>query len=198
MIQLRYVRVDVFTDRALAGNPLVVFTNARGTPDAVMQALAREMNLSETVFLFPPEAGGQCRVRIFTPTTEVPFAGHPLLGTAFVVGEPLTMDALAIETKQGIVHVRLARENARAVFGWMLQPTPTVGSFGPERSLLDALGVARAALPVERYDNGPAHALVALESPDAVRALDPDLRALAALGPLCVSAFAWDGEPIPF
>lgn len=193
MMQLRYVRVDVFTDRALMGNPLAVFTNARGVSDATMQRLAREMNLSETVFLLPPTDGGHCRLRIFTPTQEVPFAGHPVLGTAFVVGEPLTVDVLALETGKGTVYVRLERENARGVFGWMNQPLPTVAPFPETDALLRALGVTATALPVERYDNGPTHAMVCLATHAEVAALRPDLTALAALDALCVSVFAYDG-----
>jgi trans-2,3-dihydro-3-hydroxyanthranilate isomerase len=196
MMQLRYVRVDVFTDRALMGNPLAVFTNARGVSDATMQRLAREMNLSETVFLLPPAQGGHCRLRIFTPTQEVPFAGHPVLGTAFVVGEPLTVDLLHLETAKGIVRVRLERENARGVFGWMDQPLPTVAPFAQTDALLRALGVTSTALPVERYDNGPTHAMVCLASPAEVESLRPDLSALAALDVLCVSVFAQEGAEV--
>ena len=82
----RFHTVDVFTDRAFGGNPLAVFPDARGLPAATMQAIAREFNLSETTFVLPPETpDGTRRVRIFTPTAELPFAGHPTLGTAFVL-----------------------------------------------------------------------------------------------------------------
>ncbi|MBV9465402.1 MAG: PhzF family phenazine biosynthesis protein, partial [Solirubrobacterales bacterium] len=82
-----YVIADVFTDVPLQGNPVAVFTDGTGLSGALMQRLARELNLSETVFLLPPSDGGaDARVRIFTPATELPFAGHPVLGTAFVVG----------------------------------------------------------------------------------------------------------------
>ncbi len=81
----RYVVCDVFTDRALAGNQLAVFTDAREIPEDVLQPLAREINFSETVFVLPSDEG-HARIRIFTPTTELPFAGHPILGSAFVLG----------------------------------------------------------------------------------------------------------------
>jgi trans-2,3-dihydro-3-hydroxyanthranilate isomerase len=82
MTTFKMYQVDVFTDRALAGNPLAVFPQADGLSDEQMQAIAKEMNLSETTFVTPPEAGGDARVRIFTPGTELPFAGHPSVGTA--------------------------------------------------------------------------------------------------------------------
>src|SRR5262245_1361891 len=84
-----YVLLDVFTDTPLEGNQLAVFTDGRGLDPERMQALAREMNLSETVFVLPAEAGGDARIRIFTPLSELPFAGHPTLGTAFAVGSAL-------------------------------------------------------------------------------------------------------------
>ena len=83
---LRFVVVDVFTDRALAGNQLAVFTDARELDAGTMQALAREIGFSETTFVLPAEDGGTARVRIFTPAAELPFAGHPTLGTAWVLG----------------------------------------------------------------------------------------------------------------
>ena len=88
--RFRFRQVDVFTDRPLAGNPLAVFTDATGMTDAEMQALAREMNLSETTFVLPPSPaaaaqGALYRMRIFTPGQELPAAGHPALGTAWVL-----------------------------------------------------------------------------------------------------------------
>ncbi len=86
MSTYRYVICDVFTDQPLAGNQLAVFPEAREIPDARLQPLAREINFAETVFVYPPVQGGHARIRIFTPAHELPFAGHPVLGTAFVVG----------------------------------------------------------------------------------------------------------------
>ncbi|MGZ6728919.1 MAG: PhzF family phenazine biosynthesis protein, partial [Gaiellaceae bacterium] len=109
MRAFRYVVADVFTDTPLAGNPVAVFTDGRGLEDDEMQRLARELNLSETVFVFPAEAGGNARIRIFTPGLELPFAGHPTLGTAFVLAAPLSLDEIRLETGKGIVPVRLER-----------------------------------------------------------------------------------------
>jgi len=190
---LRFVVCDVFTDRPLTGNQLAVFTDARGVDDAVMQALAREMGFAESVFVLPATAGGHARARIFTPRHEVPFAGHPTLGTAFVVGEATQLRDVVIETAAGLVPVRLEREGARVAFGWMTQPPPSVAPFPGETELLAALGVARSVLPVECYDNGILHVYVALESRDAVAALRPDLARLAALPAGGVNAFAGEG-----
>jgi PhzF family phenazine biosynthesis protein len=87
-----------------------------------LQPLARELNLAETVFVYPAAGDGHARMRIFTPTLELPFAGHPVLGTAFVLGGPLQLEELWLETGAGVVPVRLERDGSRIVFGWMRQP----------------------------------------------------------------------------
>jgi trans-2,3-dihydro-3-hydroxyanthranilate isomerase len=115
----RYVVVDVFTEVPFAGNQLAVFTDARGIPEERLQDLAREINFSETVFVYPAAGDGHALMRIFTPALELPFAGHPVLGTAFVLGGPLQLDELWLETGAGVVPVRLERDGSRIVFGWM-------------------------------------------------------------------------------
>ena len=182
MRSLRYVFVDVFTDRPFAGNQLAVFTDARDLDGGTMQALAREIGFSETAFVLPPERGGTARVRIFTPAAELRFAGHPILGTAWVLAAPLQRGILELETKSGMIPVELERdERGSLVFGRMVQPVPTVEPYPDADRLLAALGLPAVALPVERYDNGVLHTIVTLESADVVAALAPDLRELAAL-----------------
>jgi trans-2,3-dihydro-3-hydroxyanthranilate isomerase len=190
MRSFRYVLVDVFTDRPLAGNALAVFTDARGLDDQRMQALARELNLSETVFVLPKQGQGDARIRIFTPARELPFAGHPVLGAAFVIGTSVQLDRIVLETAGGPVPVRLEREAARVVFGRMDQPLPRPIPFEDAPRLLAALHVDRSELPVAAYDNGIRHVFVALPSQAAVAALKPDLAALAVLPVGGVSAFA--------
>jgi len=182
MRSFRYVLADVFTDRPLAGNQLAVFTDARDLDEVTMQELALELGLSETVFVLPPRAGGTVRVRIFTPRNELAFAGHPCLGTAFVLGAPLQLGLIALETGAGIVPVELERdESGRIIYGKMTQPVPTVAPYDRMDALLAALGVAVSELPVEVYDNGVRHAYVALPSGEDVARLKPDLNALAEL-----------------
>lgn len=194
MPTLRYVIADVFTDTPLAGNGLAVFTDGRGVETEQMQRLAREMNLSETVFVLPAEADGHARMRIFTPAAELPFAGHPTLGTAFVLAAPMQLSVIKLETKVGTVPVELEREGARIVFGRMEQPLPKREAFADETLLFGALGIAQSELPVERYDNGLNNVYVALASEDDVAALRPDFGALADMpGMLHVSCFAGSG-----
>lgn len=194
MPSFRYVVCDVFTDVPLAGNQLAVFTDARDIPEHRLQALAREINYSETTFVYPPEAGGHVRMRIFTPEREVPFAGHPTLGTAFVLGGPLQLGEIRIETGRGIVPVRLEREGARIVFGRMEQPLPGIEELDRAEELLAALGVEGSQLPVRLYDNGIRHVFVALDSEEEVAALRPDRARLLALGEIAVSCFAGEGR----
>ena len=179
MAAFRYVVCDVFTDTPLTGNQLAVFTDARELDESRLQPLAREINFSETVFVYPASGDGHARIRIFTPEVEVPFAGHPTLGTAFVLGGPLQLEVIRLETGRGVVPVLLEREGARIVFGRMQQPIPTVEPYADEARLLAALGVVRSELPVEVYDNGLHHVYVTLGSEEEVAALKPDLGRLA-------------------
>jgi trans-2,3-dihydro-3-hydroxyanthranilate isomerase len=190
----RYVVCDVFTDQALTGNQLAVFTDARTIPEALLQNLAREMAFSETVFVYPADGDGHARIRIFTPAEEVEFAGHPVLGTAFVLGGPLQTAEVRLETLRGVVPVRLEREGPKIVFGAMEQPVPTWQLYDAAEELFDALHVEGSELPVERYDNGLLHLFVTLRSPEDVVRLSPDLARLAGLpaswGVNCVAGSA--------
>jgi len=190
----RYVVADVFTNTPLEGNPVAVFTDGRGLSDEEMQRLARELNLSESVFVLPSEADAHARIRIFTPAAELPFAGHPTLGSAFVLAAPLQSPVVRLETGMGIVPVVLEREQDRIVFGRMEQPLPTWEAFAEEEGLFAALGVEGSELPVEVYENGPRFVYVGLGSEDAVAALRPDFNALLDLpGLVGVDCFAGSG-----
>jgi trans-2,3-dihydro-3-hydroxyanthranilate isomerase len=194
MGELRYTICDVFTDRPLAGNQLAVFSDARAIPEELMQPLARELNLSETTFVLAPEAGGDVRLRIFTPTVEMPFAGHPTLGSAWVLAAESGAERISLETAAGTIAVSLQRDNGQPSFAWMSQPVPTVAPVAAAEELLAAVGVAESGLPVEVYDNGVHHAYVCLDSADEVAALAPDQRHLAALAEVDgVSCFAVQG-----
>jgi trans-2,3-dihydro-3-hydroxyanthranilate isomerase len=190
----RFVIADVFTDVPFAGNQLAVFTDAREIPEDRLQQLAREINFSETVFVYPAAGDGHARIRIFTPALELPFAGHPVLGTAFVLGGPLQLDELWLETGAGVVPVRLERDGARIVFGWMRQPVVAAEEYERADELLSLLGVEKSGLPVELYRQGPGHVYIELDSPEAVAALQPDVDALLALSPYGTACFARDGE----
>jgi trans-2,3-dihydro-3-hydroxyanthranilate isomerase len=191
----RYVIADVFTDTPLQGNQLAVFTDAREIPEELLQRLAKEMNYSETVFVYTPEAEGHAKIRIFTPTSELPFAGHPVLGTAFVLAGPLQLPEIRLETGQGVIPIALDRdESGRIVFGRMQQPIPKVELFDRTEELFAALGIEGSELPVELYDLGIRHVYVALPSEEAVAALEPDYAALVRLtGIVGVNCFAGSG-----
>ena len=174
-----YVIVDVFTDTPLEGNPLAVFTDGSGVPAERMQRIAREMNLSETVFVLPPERGGDQRIRIFTPFDELPFAGHPTLGTAYVLGSDSDVEAVTLGTGAGAVEVRFARSGGRITSGRMTQPIPTWEPYEHTPGVLAALGGVDSVLPVDVYRNGPQFVYVALDREEALASLQPDLGALA-------------------
>jgi trans-2,3-dihydro-3-hydroxyanthranilate isomerase len=196
MGRFRYVVVDVFTDVPLQGNQVAVFTDAREIPDERLQQLARETNLSATTFVYPADADGHVRMRIFTPSTELPFAGHPTLGTAFALAGPLQLVEIRIETAAGTIPVVLEREGARITFGRMQQPAPTIEPFAHVDALRGALGGVEPVLPVELYDNGVPHVLVTLGSPDEVAALQPDIVAIERLGRYGINCFAVTGAGV--
>jgi PhzF family phenazine biosynthesis protein len=184
MRQLRFRIVNVFTvggDR-LSGNPLCVFENARGLSDAEMQALARQMNLSETTFVFGATVA-DARVRIFTPTFEMPFAGHPTLGTAHVVRQMSggTKDALRLEMKAGRVEV------THASGAWTLraaQPPQTrahESSNAVVAAMLGLRGDAIAARPLW-VDTGAEQLVIPLAAPDDVNGARPNAELLAKHG----------------
>ena len=186
----RYVFADVFTDTPLAGNQLAVFTDARGLDAETMQALALEIGFSETVFVLPAEEGGTARIRIFNPGAEMRFAGHPTLGAAFVLGGPLQLGVIELETGAGIVPVALERdESGRIVFGRMTQPVPRVEPVEDPERVLGAVGAARSLLPVELYDNGARHILVTLEE-DELAGLRRDGDAIASFAVTGVNCVA--------
>ena len=174
---MRFVICDVFTDRPLAGTQLAVFPDATSIPERLLQPLAREINFSETVFVYPPDDPAHtARLRIFVPMQEIAFAGHPTLGTAVVLGAERGLDRLVLETRRAPVPVRLHNGG-----GTMDQPLPEVGPYQHAGQLLAALGVERATLPVDRYDNGMPHVYVRLETVEQVVALRPDMNALQEL-----------------
>lgn len=192
--EYQYVVADVFATEPLRGNPVAVFLDARGLPPRRMQAIAREMNLSETTFVLPPQAGGDVRVRVFTPVNELPFAGHPTLGTAIVIGEGAVSGQLLMETGMGVVPFRFGRADGHVRSARMRQPIPDWRPYERAGELLAALGLEDTELPVELYCNGPRHVYVGLPSVDELSAITPDLRALARLPDMAAICFAGSGS----
>ncbi|MET8701004.1 PhzF family phenazine biosynthesis protein [Kitasatospora sp. NPDC058032] len=189
----QYVVVDAFARRPLTGNPVAVFFGADDLSADQMQRIAREMNLSETTFVLAPREGGDHHVRIFTPVNELPFAGHPLLGTAIALGDRTEAGTLRIETAMGVIPFELEREGGRTVATSMRQPVPVWEPFDRAEELLWALGVSGSTLPVEIYRNGPRHVLVGFESVEALSKVDPDHRALARFPDMATNCIAGAG-----
>jgi trans-2,3-dihydro-3-hydroxyanthranilate isomerase len=183
MRQHRYYTCDVFTSRLFGGNPLAVLMDARGLDDATMQAVAREFNYSETVFVVPPtDPRHTARLRIFTPGGELPFAGHPTVGAAFVlasVGATPGASELVFEEPIGPVRVRIERSGGQiASCTLTTAQLPTRGALLPTRSRLAAmlgLRTADLAAPAEVWSCGVPFAVIPVASPEALSAarLDP-------------------------
>ncbi|MEU6711277.1 PhzF family phenazine biosynthesis isomerase [Nonomuraea sp. NPDC046802] len=187
-----YVVVDSFTDTPLRGNPVAVFFEADDLDAERMQSIGKEMNLSEVTFVLRPKLGGEAHIRIFTPVNELPFAGHPLLGTAIALGERLGRDRLRLETAMGVIDFEVTRAGGQ-VAARMEQPIPTWERFGRAEELLAALGIEGSELPVEIYTNGPRHVFVGLESLEALSRVNPDHRALAAFPDMAANCIAGSG-----
>lgn len=137
-----YLVYDVFTDRPFGGNPLAIIPNAADLPDERLQRIAREFNFSETVFLYPPEGDGVAKVRIFTPTMEVPFAGHPVIGTVVMLGEAGLGPAFTLELGIGPMEVRI--EDGRASFE---NREPLEHTASPDKALIArALGTPEGTI----------------------------------------------------
>lgn len=199
MDKWEYRTIDVFTDRPFAGNQLAVFPEAASIPEQVLQPLAQEIGYSETVFLFPPQQGGTARIRIFTPMSEVPFAGHPILGAAIFLAERHGLSSVRLESGKGEISIDVQTEPRYAARGTMVQPVPSIAAFSPVDELLNALGVSQSLLPISIYDNGIAHVYVMIQDMEAVATLLPDSSALVriardqALGMLGFNVFAGSG-----
>ncbi|WP_017626162.1 PhzF family phenazine biosynthesis protein [Nocardiopsis chromatogenes] len=191
----RYVVADAFADTPLLGNPVAVFFGADDIPAETMQRIAREMNLSEVVFLLRPTPGApdaDVRVRIFTPVNELPFAGHPLLGTAGVLADAGARERVRMQTAMGTVPFDL-EPGPGSVRVRMLQPVPEWAPYEHAAAVLAALGLEDSVLPVEVYRNGPRHVFVGLQDYAALSAVRPDLRALEPLPDMAVNCFAGPG-----
>lgn len=201
MNRYRYRVVDVFTERALEGNPLAVFTDARGLDGATMQKIAREMNLSETVFVLPPSRT-DCiaNARIFTPSREMIFAGHPTIGTGFVLVDegviPPGSDAFALEEKVGAVPIRVERGPRPMI--WLSTPPIEFGRTYDPAACAEALGIAPgdlAGIAPQLVTAGNPTVFVPLRSPDAVDRTSLDLSGFRRMAgkdavPLCIFVFA--------
>ncbi len=147
-----YIQLDVFSSKPLEGNMLAVFPDARGLDDATMQAIARETNLSETTFVFPRDQETEARegvtVRIFTVAEELEFAGHPTLGTAYVLHQQGIKDVVELQLKAGKIPVTFTPEDGGLVFGEMRQRDPKFGQVHQDRE-----SIARVAgLSIEDFD----------------------------------------------
>ncbi len=201
-----YDVVDVFTETPLEGNPLAVFPDARGLDDGTMQRIAGELNLSETTFVLPAERpGSAARVRIFTPRYEMVFAGHPTIGTAWVLRERGLVDRAArefvLEEKVGPVRVRVDAGDAPML--WLTTPPIAMGRTYERAQCARALGLAEADLlegvPCRLATAGNPNLYVALRDPAAVDRIEVDgaeMRTLLASEPeaTCVFAFAPTAE----
>jgi trans-2,3-dihydro-3-hydroxyanthranilate isomerase len=174
---------DVFSSTPLEGNSLAVFSDARGLTDAEMQAIAKEMNLSETTFIFPRDANTErecgVRVRIFTVQEELPFAGHPTLGTAFSIRNGRAESDVVLELNVGKVPVRFEQTPGQPVFGEMTQVDPVFGVVHEREAVANATGLNvddfDPSLPIQTVSTGLPFTVTPLKSLTVIQKLRVDL-----------------------
>ncbi len=184
---LSMVQVDVFTDRALTGNSLAVFIDGRGLSTETMQALARETNLSETTFILPGDPATEkergVRVRIFTVQEELPFAGHPTLGTAFILRGKSDVPEVRLDLKVGTVPVRFSQSPGQPVFGEMTQRNPQFGALHNVADIARLTGLRAADFddfaPVQTVSTGMPFTITPIRSLKTLQNLRLDLNAAA-------------------
>lgn len=190
MPKYHFIQADVFTDKAFGGNQLAVFTDARGLTAEQMQTLTREMNYSESTFVLPPETPGtDKRVRIFSPAIEMPVAGHPTVGTAFVLAQSgeLSGTEATLQLKIGPFKVEIERNSSgEPQFVWMTHRAPEFGEVRTDRErVAAALGVTaadlREDLPVQMVTTGVPYLFIPLRSLEAIGRCKVNQSALAAL-----------------
>jgi trans-2,3-dihydro-3-hydroxyanthranilate isomerase len=177
--RLQMAQWDVFTATPLEGNSLAVFFDGRELNDAEMQAIAKEMNLSETTFIFPRDAATEqregVRVRIFTVAEELPFAGHPSLGTAFALRTLNQSDKVVLDLNVGKVPVIFESANGKPAFGEMRQVDPKFGATHDREAVARATGIPMEdfdkSLPIQTVSTGLAFAIAPLKSLEALQRL---------------------------
>ena len=189
---MRYLHYDVFTDTMFEGNQLAVFEDARGLTAAQMQTIAKEMNFSESTFILPVEAAGtDIRMRIFTPGTELPMAGHPVIGSTFALAELGVIKkgqaSFVFGLNVGPTKVELTWEGDRLSFAWMDQRAPEFREpISPRADIIRSVGLDPASvdatgLPIEEISCGNAFLLIPVRTRAAVDAAEADLAAMRKL-----------------
>jgi trans-2,3-dihydro-3-hydroxyanthranilate isomerase len=191
----RFVQIDVFSTKRLEGNPLAVFLDARDLSDEQMQALARETNLSETTFILPQDAAVErdrgFKVRIFVPEMEIPFAGHPTLGTAMVLRNRLmrsnaaaAVSEIDLDLKIGKIPVTFTDDGSGAVFGEMRQIDPVFEKVHSRETVASLIGVSPEEIsdewPIQTVSTGLHFAIVPLKKLETLQSLNPDPRKVRA------------------
>lgn len=188
--RFHFVQMDVFASERLQGNPLVVFTDARGLSDLEMQALARETNLQETTFVFPRDPDVErvhgVKVRIFAPDQELPFAGHPTLGTAMVIRDrilasktqPVAAKRVVLDVKVGSIPVEFTSDAAGHIFGEMHQKDPTFGQIHDRDTVAGLMGIKPTDIsdnaPIQTISTGLPFAIVPIRERRTLQSLHPD------------------------
>ncbi|PKF80049.1 2,3-dihydro-3-hydroxyanthranilate isomerase [Vibrio sp. vnigr-6D03] len=178
-----YVVADSFCERPLSGNPVAIFFDSDDIPTEKMQLMASQMNLSESTFVCRTNGNADVNIRVFTPVNELPFAGHPLLGTALAISIRDGKNSIVFETKKGNFRFNISDQKhegeTQSAFINMEMPEPVISSYHSYEHLLEAAGLDRSTLPIELYDVGPRHVFVGVKDEKTLANIKPDINKLA-------------------
>lgn len=195
-----YYIVDAFSSQPFQGNPVAVFLNTASMSSCVMQKIAQEMNLSECVFIntvnnVPSIMEPEIEVQIFTPVNELPFAGHPLIGAAFVVNLEYGFNNFKFKTEQGDIQIEVDKKEDIG-YVRMLQPIPTWTPFKYSEDLKHALSISTTLLPIDTYSNGPNHTIVVCKTVDQLANIKPSFEKLMCFTDQAINCCAMEvGSP---
>jgi trans-2,3-dihydro-3-hydroxyanthranilate isomerase len=183
MASYSYTTIDVFAERPLEGNPVAIFESAEGLSEKQMLAIAGEMNLSETTFIFPERDSAATPVRIFTKEKEVPFAGHPVIGTAFVLAHANDQSEVVLRLKSGEVKINFESRQCKRNFGEMTQNDPVFGEIHNPGQIAHLLAIQQSWLdeqwPIQTVSTGTPFIIIPLRSLKAAQNLSLDWPAVA-------------------
>ena len=189
-----FVLIDAFSSIPLIGNPVAIFFDADDLSDKIMQQIAMEMHLSEVTFIRKPLRGGTINVKIFTPVNELPFAGHPLIGTAHAYLDRIELDEALFETQVGTIKVWREQDADGHSLISMFQPFPRQVAFNNQDQVLAALKLTSNPTPICLYVNGPRHLIVHITTVSDLFSIKPNYDALSTFPDMAINCFSIEND----
>ncbi|MCG7500091.1 PhzF family phenazine biosynthesis protein [Vibrio sp. Of7-15] len=195
-LDLDYSVTNAFTHTPLQGNPVAIFHDTEELSRLEMQSIASQLQLSETTFISERKNDGSAKVKIFTPVNELPFAGHPLMGTAGAYARRHGLKEFVFHTQKGEVPISVINLSDTVCEVTIKVPLACSEYFPEKEKLLKSLGLNKTFLPIEIYDAGARHVLVAVDNITDLHSLKPDHNILEEFENMAINCFCWNGDKI--